>query len=257
MSLLHRINSLARYAIGGKTRYYLHSPFVYDFAEKILNDKRNFYAFQDIETLKATLVRSDTLIQTTDCGAGNSRVRRLADMLKTMSIPAHYGKLLFRMVNYYQPQHLLEFGTALGISTLYQALPKREAHFVSMEGCPNTAAAARQHLQQSGCGRVEVQVGNFDDILPNVLQTFTQLDWVFFDGNHRLAPTLRYFETCLAKAHENSIFVFDDVHWSPEMSEAWQYIKAHPRTRVTIDLWRLGIVFFRSTQAKEHFVLYY
>jgi predicted O-methyltransferase YrrM len=81
------------------------------------------------------------------------------------------------------------------------------------------------------------------------------VDFVFFDGNHQKQPTINYFEICLQKAHEKSVFVFDDIHWSEEMEQAWAYIKNHPKVTVTIDLFWIGIVFFRTEQVKEHFII--
>jgi predicted O-methyltransferase YrrM len=81
------------------------------------------------------------------------------------------------------------------------------------------------------------------------------LDFIFVDANHRKAPTLSYFEICLPKVHENSIMIFDDIYWSKEMTEAWEQIKQHPSVGISIDLFQFGIVLFRKTQAKQHFVL--
>ncbi len=69
--------------------------------------------------------------------------------------------------------------------------------------------------------------------------------------------TLNYFYQCLEKANSNSVFIFDDIYWSKGMTEAWETIKAHPKVTVTLDLFQLGIVFFRTEQAKQHFVLKY
>jgi predicted O-methyltransferase YrrM len=81
------------------------------------------------------------------------------------------------------------------------------------------------------------------------------LDLVFFDGNHRYQPTMNYFNLCLKKANENSVFVFDDIYWSNEMTKAWEEIKNHKDVTVTIDLFSVGLVFFRTQQAKQHFIL--
>jgi len=48
---------------------------------------------------------------------------------------------------------------------------------------------------------------------------------------------------------------FDDIHWSKEMEEAWEEIKAHPKVLITIDLFFVGLVFFRTNQPKQHFKL--
>jgi hypothetical protein len=39
------------------------------------------------------------------------------------------------------------------------------------------------------------------------------------------------------------------------MEEAWEEIKSHPKVTVTIDLFFLGLVFFRKEQVKENFCL--
>jgi hypothetical protein len=59
----------------------------------------------------------------------------------------------------------------------------------------------------------------------------------------------------LAKATENTIFVFDDIYWSTEMKKAWDEISARPEVTISIDLYDLGIIFFRNNQEKQHFVL--
>ncbi|PJC61367.1 MAG: SAM-dependent methyltransferase, partial [Flavobacteriales bacterium CG_4_9_14_0_2_um_filter_32_27] len=78
---------------------------------------------------------------------------------------------------------------------------------------------------------------------------------VFFDGNHTKNATLTYFNWCLEKANEQSVFVFDDIYWSEEMKCAWKEIKAHPKVTTTIDLFFLGIIFFNPDLSKEDFVL--
>jgi predicted O-methyltransferase YrrM len=78
---------------------------------------------------------------------------------------------------------------------------------------------------------------------------------VFVDGNHQKEATLRYFKLCLPKVHENSLLIFDDIYWSRGMKEAWNEIKAHPEVTVTVDLFWIGLVYFRKGQVKEDFVI--
>ncbi|MEJ7676870.1 MAG: hypothetical protein WKG06_03130 [Segetibacter sp.] len=60
----------------------------------------------------------------------------------------------------------------------------------------------------------------------------------------------------LEKAIESSVFIFDDIHWSKEMEEAWKYIQQHSAVTLTIDLFFIGIVFFRREQkVPQHFVI--
>ena len=89
------------------------------------------------------------------------------------------------------------------------------------------------------------------------LSKTNQLDYVFFDGNHRQEPTQRYFDWCLTKAHSHSVFVFDDIHWSEGMQEAWEIIKMDEQVTCSIDLFFLGIVFFKPEMVKQDFILKY
>ena len=100
-------------------------------------------------------------------------------------------------------------------------------------------------------------VGNFDQTLSLALKKLNNIDCVFFDGNHKKEPTLKYFHESLSYINTNSFFIFDDIHWSKEMEKAWGEIKTHKQVTLSIDLFQIGIVFFRDMQEKQDFVLRY
>jgi len=79
------------------------------------------------------------------------------------------------------------------------------------------------------------------------------LDFVYITGAYTKETMLNYFNTCLPKVHENTLLVFNDIYRSKGMKEAWKEIKAHPKVTVTIDLFWIGLVYFRKGQVKEHF----
>jgi predicted O-methyltransferase YrrM len=124
-----------------------------------------------------------------------------------------------------------------------------------MEGCPQTAGIAKETFIKGGIKAVTPVIGNFDDTLPDIINSLEKLDFVFADGNHQKDATLKYFEWCLPKVHENTMLIFDDIYWSAGMKEAWAQIKAHPQVTITIDLFWIGLVFFKPGQAKEDFLV--
>lgn len=260
---MQRISFILRfikYYFKAQTKYHIHSPFVYQFCEEVLDDDRDFYAFKDIETLRQLLKGDLTKIQITDYGAGslisNSKERTIASLTKNSATYPAFCQIMFRLVHHFKPKTMIEMGTSLGISTLYQSRAALNAHLITLEGCPNVAHYASRNLQRMKTKNVSLLEGEFDKTLPLALKEFPQLDYVFFDGNHRKEPTIQYFNQCLKNAHENTVFVFDDNHWSEGMEEAWEAVKAHPRVTLTIDLFFCGIVFFRKEQRqKEHFTL--
>ncbi|UOQ52732.1 O-methyltransferase [Hymenobacter cellulosivorans] len=238
----------------------MHSPFVFGLYTQVISADNVRAAYAPIEARRAQLRQDDTLITVRDFGAGShtgaGRQRRLSSIVRTAAKPRPFGQLLYRLVNHFQPRTILELGTSLGLTTAYLASPDSRARVLTFEGCPQTAAVARQTFEGLNLHNIEVVEGNLDETLAPALAALTApLDFAFFDGNHRYEPTVRYFEQCLPYRTEQSVFVLDDIHWSAEMEQAWTTIKAHPDVRLTIDLFFIGLVFFRTNQPKQHFTL--
>ncbi len=246
------------YFLTSDTEHNVHSPFVFDFVTHVLKSRKNKPSYHAIELVRSNMLRSNALIEVLPLGAKSSgKVQHIP--LKTLtdktSKSAKYGELLERICDYYQPQYALEIGSSVGISSLYQAAGIHNGYLISLEGNPKSAEIARHNAEKLGFEHVQFGEGLFEDTMPKVIAQVPHLDYVFFDGNHTLEATLNYFELCLPKAHSNSIFIFDDIRWSEGMHLAWQKIKNHPQVTVSIDLFFMGIVFFRTEQAKEHFTL--
>jgi predicted O-methyltransferase YrrM len=247
------------YRLRAKTTHGTHSPFVFDMLNKAIYSPHSFYAYHKIEAYRRRLLTSHEKIHCRDLGAGatdkGNNVKRINAIAKRAVKPAKYGQLLFRLVNYFQPKTILELGTSLGVTTCYLSAANSGSHVITMEGCPETAAIAKENWERLGYKNISPQIGDFDELLPETLKNIQVLDFVFLDGNHRKQPTLDYFNKCLEKSHEKSIFVVDDIYWSEEMKEAWEEIKADARVTITIDLFFIGLVFFRKGQAKQDFII--
>ncbi len=238
----------------------VHSPFVYKLIREVFNDDRFFYMYDLIEAQRDEMLHDKTLLVLEDFGAG-SRLklhseRSVSSIAKSSLKPKKYSQLLFRLVNHLGPQNILELGTSLGITSSYLASAKPEAMVITMEGSVAVAAIARKHFNYIGLNNIEQVIGNFDETLSPILSKIEQLDFIFIDGNHRYEPTMRYFVQVLEKCHENTLIIFDDIHWSAEMERAWEQVKAHASVTLTIDLFFVGLVFFRKEQKeKQHFTV--
>lgn len=252
-----------KYLLKSKSRYKVHSPFVFDFVEKVLKDKTVSPRLKQIDRYKKSLSKSKTVIETVDFGKGSKSkdfdtyFEKVGRLVKLRSQRKRQAHLLHRIAGYFQPENVLEFGTAAGFSTAYIKSAIPESRMVSMEGCASMADIASQTFRRLNIEKVDIRVGHFDVLLPTILHEFDTLDMVFFDGNHRKKPTLQYFEQCAKKANENSVFIFDDIHWSPGMDKAWRIIKNDERVSLTLDLFWFGLVFFRKGAPKQDFILRY
>lgn len=237
-----------------------HSPFVFDFITNVLNDKRAFYAFSSIEYTREQLLHSDDVVEVQDFGAGSTlmkqKSRKISDIARWSLKPKKYAQLLFRMVNYYQPASIVELGTSLGITTAYMAAANHNAAVYTFEGADAVANYAEAYFNKSGLRNIKLVKGNFDETFLPALQKIKTVDLAFIDGNHRKEPTVRYFNQLLPFLHNKSIVIFDDIHWSKEMEEAWNTIKQLDCITCSIDLFFVGIVFFSSDfKVKQDFVV--
>jgi len=244
-----------------QSKYRIHSPFVFHFYDKILKNGENHIEYRIVNRLRKELVILSRFIKRKDMGArsrdylSDQRFVRVRDVVRRSSVSVRKGEFLFRLTQNCNPATILELGTSFGISTMYFALAAPQSRIITIEGCIDSAKVARENFERGGLHNISILMGPFDDMLGPAIEQITTPDIVFFDGNHKKEPTLRYFNICLQHIHPGTVFIFDDIHWSEEMGEAWDIIRSNPKVKVTIDLYYLGIVFFKEELSKEDFIL--
>ncbi|MDB5109611.1 MAG: SAM-dependent methyltransferase [Mucilaginibacter sp.] len=127
------------------------------------------------------------------------------------------NRLIYRLANDLKPDNLIELGPLPEITKVYlqKAAPTAKL-YTDVNGSPE------------------------------------KLDFVIIN-EHDQEQALKYFEWCLPKVHENTMLVFTGIYQNKEMKQAWTQIKAHPKVTVTVDLFWIGLVFFRKGQVREDF----
>lgn len=251
------ISNYIKHRLTAKSRHGTHSPFVYKLTDEVIYDFNSKTDYKSIEAQRKKLFNDESLITVTDLGAGShlnkNRTKQVKQIAKNALKSPRLAQLIYRLAKNSQPSNIIELGTCLGITTAYLSRACPDAKIITIEGCPETAKVAGRNFEELGLENIELQVGNFDALLPVVIEEQPQLDFVYIDGNHRKEATLDYFKWCLPKVQEGSLLIFDDIYWSKGMKEAWEEIKNHPEVTVTVDLFWIGLVYFRKGQVKEHF----
>jgi predicted O-methyltransferase YrrM len=236
----------------------IHSPFVYDFVRNVLNKKNVPENFALIENRRKSLASNSTWIEVLDRGAGSRisdfKKRTISSIARSALKQKKISQLLYRMGVYFNPSQVVEMGTSLGITSSYLAMSQPNQTLVTMEGAPAIAKEAQITFDLLGLQNIKLVEGDFATSLPAYLDSVSQVGMVYVDGNHRYQPTMQYFENLLDKVNDQSILIFDDIYWSSEMEKAWSEIKNHAAVTLTIDLFYLGIVFFRKeNKQQQHF----
>jgi predicted O-methyltransferase YrrM len=219
------------------------------FMNEVVNNRASFYCFEEIENVRGSLLSNDKEIEVTDFGAGSkvfkSNRRKINAIAKYSLKEEKYGQLIFRLINFVGANTILELGTSLGVTTMYMAKANSKANVFTIEGCNKIASIAQNNFSKLSIHNIDVRTGNIDEELPKLLSEIDRVDVALVDGNHTEEATVRYFELLLTKSIKKSVLVFDDIYWSKEMNNAWQYIKQHERVTHSIDLFDLGIVFLK------------
>jgi predicted O-methyltransferase YrrM len=263
---LFQIQAWLRYQLQAKGRHGVHSPFVYTFIDQVLKpvsiEKQERETVKKIEQLRRERCQDQRILEVEDFGAGlggkqtRFQQRPVAAIAKSSARSPLYGILLYRLCDWWKPNVCLEMGTNLGFSTLYQMYGAPHARMITMEGSPAIADIANSHFKSAGF-EPEIILGEFSKSFENFNPGDASPDYIFIDGNHRKDPTVAYFQFLMNRCAPASVFIFDDIHWSPGMEAAWDIIRADPRVQVSIDVFGMGLCFTGRDQAKEHFVLRY
>ncbi len=235
----------------------IHSPFVFKLVTDVIEEQTPYYKYSLIEKVRQLYLKTDKEVTVENFGTGKSGRKKISTIVKHSAKSKAYAQILFRLVNFYKSENILELGTSFGLTTMYLAAPNSKAKVVSIEGSKEIAEYAKLSFKRAGFENIRVETGNIDACLPQVLAGFERLDFVFFDANHRKSATLNYFSRCLPKSHAKSVFVIDDIYWSKEMTQAWEEIKKCPKVRVTIDLFFYGIVLFDPDLQEEDYILFF
>lgn len=257
--MIHIIISYLKFLKNSSNQHGIHSPFVYSLITKCFYDKKKYAEYIILKQYRNSLLANKKFIEVTDFGAGSrvfkSNKRQISKIAKTAGISSKRAKLLFRVVNYFQPTTILEIGTSLGLATSALSLGNKKTKIISLEGCSKTQEIAKFQLENSKLKNIEFITTKFEDYLSTFNLQLTTYNQIYFDGNHSKKATLDYFELLLPTITNETVWIFDDIHWSKDMEEAWEIIKKHPKVKVTIDTFQWGFVFFREEQEKEHFVV--
>lgn len=253
------IKSYLNFLWNSKNEHGVHSPFVFSLVTKCFYDKKKHAEYSTLKNYRKSLLENKNTIEVTDFGAGSrvfkSNTRAINLIAKNAGISVKRAELLFRITDYFKPTTILEIGTSLGLATSALSLGNSKAEITTLEGCAETGSVAKILFDEFGLENIESEITEFSAYLKNSRLSALSFQLIYFDGNHSKNATLEYFESLLPTITNESVWIFDDIHWSEDMEEAWETIKKHSKVTVTIDTFQWGIVFFRKEQPKEHFII--
>lgn len=216
-----------KYLLQRKTEFSIHSPFVYEFMKKVLYDR-------------GTNRDYDLML----------RISRLLDG-KNFSTRSRrkQARLLYRLVRYMEPETVLTFGRLSALNTSALALGNLQTK-VYLEQSP----VFLESLNSMGVVNVNLIRHDGDEE-----EQFERLNtgFVFFGLDDFGDDTWNNLEEGFGEVDEDTMLVFEGIHHSRHTEAAWEAIKASEDVTLTMDLYCIGVVFFREGIEKQDFVLKY
>jgi predicted O-methyltransferase YrrM len=262
MNFLSVVNYLKYILLSHHNRGHgIHSPFVFDLVSRVLWNKVDPDIVCTVEKLRKKMISDNRTILINDLGSRSdllkTNFRKVSDIARYSPVPGKYGELLSKMAVEFGKPLIIEFGTSLGISTLYMACSCTDTKVYTIEGCPATAEIAKNNFKEAGLTNIEIFEGSFDEILSVLTNSGIKPGLVFIDGNHRKGPVIKYFNQMAELSENNTVIIIDDINYSKEMREAWDEILHHEKVTVTIDIFRMGFVFFRAGINHKNYIIRY
>jgi predicted O-methyltransferase YrrM len=235
----------------------IHSPFLFNFITKVFRNKTGRDVVLNIESTRKRVLCDHRVIEVLDYGTGKGGMRKVSEIARKSSVPLKYGKLLVRLAEEYGSGCVIELGTSFGIGAMYLAAGATDAVVHTIEGCPKTSAVASENIKFAGFGNIIQHTGTFREQLTKLKGEKVIPGLVFIDGDHRRDRVLEYFDLLCNMSDERTVMVFDDIHSSAEMGEAWDMIATNSRVTLSVDIFRMGIVFFTRGLTPSRFIIRY
>jgi predicted O-methyltransferase YrrM len=184
--------------------YGVHSPFAFGLINKVIEEKKPFYIFEEIE-------------------------KKAPGRRMKVSSPEKYGRLLFRLINFFQAKTVLQIGVSEKIWTEYLSAAAEQLVVVDQDYLP---------AMEDACKELNV------------------VDFIFLNVSKDPELTQLLFNHCLGHVHKGTVLLIDGIH-KKKMRKLWQNIKNRNDIPVTMDLYVLGLVFFNKDLHKKNYKLFF
>jgi len=237
----------------------IHSPFVFNFVRDVFLDKNITSKISQTERVIEQIKNNKTFVERVDLGVGTRKSKapqRVDKIARIAGTPIKYGRLLHKIINYLNINNIVELGTSVGIGSLYLSASDKIS-LTTIEGDKELCNVAKKYFEIANRSNIKTINGNFDEVLDDIFANNSTIDMFYIDGNHSYEATIRYFNKCLQHSHKETLFVFDDIYWSAGMEKAWKEITENPKVTLSIDIWKMGLVFISDKFSKQNFVIKY
>jgi len=225
----------------------IHSPFLFRLITEVMENKGHFSVYP---VLKDAAVNVRNMIRILDVESYRRMNPDTTDHLLKATrqlhlLPERFDRLLFRLVNDFQPRTIAFFGSTFGPTLLALALADKRISVV--------AQVENDHYR-SFCRRL-VEVYEVPNIRITGTGAFTTCDFAVLQDPADPEHCHAILSQILSDPDFHGVVILCGIHTSQEMEHLWAKHKSNPVVRVALDIFEIGIFICREGLQKEEFVL--
>lgn len=212
--------------------------------KKIKTTKKNII----IEEKRKELIKNKDTIFVKDYGAGSKKTSsRTISKIAGISVSSKKKcELIQKIIESFDIQSVIEFGTSLGISTMYIKNSATNPKVITIEGDKKLSQIAQRNFADLKFD-IEIINSTFDSYIRNY-DYINKVDMLYIDGNHKKDATIRYFNFGKKIINKNGIILFDDIRWSNGMLDAWKEIILKEKKGTFVDFGTMGLYLFSKKE---------
>ncbi len=200
----------------------IHSPFVFNFITKVIEEKTRYHAYDDVRNY----------------------LNRFPD-LSFRENKTH--RLLLKIVNYFNIKKILELGGGTGINTLYMTVTASDIECLSVE------------LSLPKYNKAQIIYNEWNKGIQQSKEPFPSLnekkDCIFVDLRNYKVPHGEMITYLLSLTHKDSVIIIDGIRTNRKLQTLWKMLVQQEEVIVSLDLFHLGILFFDKKYFKRNYKL--
>lgn len=185
--------------------YGVHSPFAFNLITQVIYESTPYYKYKDLAAEQKKLAPQKDKFWKYE----SKKVKQL----------------LFRLVNYTQPDTIVDAGM-LAASSLYLKAGRESADYTSAS-----------------------------DLSELFLEAGVPVDFLYLHKFRQPEFVQEVFRICAARTTGKSIFVIEGIRYTSQMKTLWKSMQSDERVGITFDLYDLGILFFDKTKIKQDYIV--
>lgn len=200
----------------------IHSPFVFGFINRVIEEKTAYYAYNEIK----------------------SYLNKFPDVKQPED---KVSQLYFKVVNYFNPQNILELGSGTGVNSLYISAVSAGCNCTCVEQDPNKYKVAKEIYQDW-----ERNITFSPQIPFNISHPF---DCIFINLKNYKDSIETIKEFLLSNVNSNGFVFVDGIRTNKTQQMLWKMLIQDQRVTISMDLFEIGILFFNTKYIKRNYKL--